>query len=272
MAEPDLRRATHSTRMMQKFVAFIEYDGTGYHGWQLQKDLPTIQGALETALERILGTPTRVHGSGRTDAGVHAKGQVAHFPAEWSHPVHELQRACNALLPPDIIIHGLDYCSEAFHARHSANSKTYAYQILNRPIRSPLDRYYSWHYPHSLDMSLMNEAAGYLLDTHDFATFGNPTDGSRSTVRKIFFSRWDSLPSKGLLRYTVTGSGFLRYMVRSLVGTLVFVGNGKVTPSRFAEILKSCSRSLAGPTAPPHGLCLLHVDYEASDIDACTPR
>ena len=250
---------------MTKFVAILEYDGTCYHGWQLQEGLPTVQGEMETALERILGKPTRVHGSGRTDAGVHAKGQVAHFSADWSHGPEDLQKACNALLPPDIIVHRLDCAPESFHARHSARLKTYAYQILNRPIRSPLDRLYSWHFAHALDISGMNKAAQSLIGVHDFAAFGSPTDGTPSTVREIVHANWGYGQLDGMLCFNITGTGFLRYMVRSIVGTMVFVGSGKIQPDRFAKILESCNRSQAGPTAPPHGLCLINVDY-GSDI------
>ncbi len=246
---------------MTKFVAILEYDGTCYHGWQLQKALPTVQGEMEIALERILGKPTRVYGAGRTDAGVHAKGQVAHFVADWSHQPADLRKACNALLPPDIMVRRLDCAPDDFHARHSARLKTYVYQILNRSIRSPLDRLYSWHFPHALDIALMNRAARSLKGAHDFSAFGRPTDGTPSTVREIVHANWDLGQSDGMLYFTITGTGFLRYMVRSIVGTVVFVGSGKISPDLFAKILELCDRSQAGPTAPPHGLYLLNVHY-----------
>jgi tRNA pseudouridine38-40 synthase len=246
---------------MNKFKAVVEYDGTAYHGWQLQKDLPTIQGRMEGTLERILGTPTRVHGSGRTDAGVHAVGQVAHFTAEWSHPPAELRRACNALLPVDITVRSLEHTGEDFHARHSAHSKTYVYQILNLPLRSPLLRLYSWHVPYPLDFPLLEAATVHLVGSHDFATFGSPTDGTPSTVREVLEAGWDRDEFEGLLRFAIRGTGFLRYMVRSLVGTLVLVGRKRVTPQEFRQILNSHDRSKSGPTAPPHGLCLKSVEY-----------
>jgi len=246
---------------MQKYKAVLEYDGTAYHGWQLQKDLPTVQGEIEAVLERILRTPTRVHGAGRTDAGVHAAGQTAHFVAEWRHGPEKLQKACNALLPRDISICRLDEAPEVFHARHSAKTKTYVYSIFNHPLSSPLRRLYTWHVPVTMDASLMAEAARHLLGSHDFAAFGSPTDGTPSTVREMIETRID-IPAPAMLSFTITGTGFLRYMVRSLVGTLVEVGKGRMSPSVFLVVLRSGERSLAGPTAPPQGLCLKSVRYE----------
>lgn len=247
---------------MPKYKAVVEYDGTAYHGWQLQKDLPTVQGELESTLERILRIPTRVHGAGRTDAGVHARGQVAHFFAEWRHPIEKLQRGCNSLLSPDVSIHSLEPASDEFHARHSAVSKTYVYTILNRSVPSPLLRLYSWHIPLALDGSLMAEAAAHLLGTHDFATFGAPTDGTPSTVRQILATGIEGGTEEGTVLFTIQGTGFLRYMVRSLVGTLVDVGRKRLKPADFREVLRSRDRSMAGATAPPQGLCLQSVQYD----------
>ncbi len=247
---------------MTKFMAVVEYDGTAYHGWQLQKAIPTVQGSIESALGRILGTPTRVHGSGRTDAGVHALGQVAHFSANWSRPVEELKKGCNALLPPDIIVRRLGPVSEDFHARHSAHSKTYLYKILNFPLRSPLSRLYSWHVPYELDLAAMDRASEYLIGTHDFSTFGSLTDGTPSTVRRMMEAGWSRDEALGLICFTICGTGFLRYMVRSIVGTLVQVGAGKVSVPEFEAVLRYCDRSRSGPAAPPHGLYLQSVTYE----------
>jgi tRNA pseudouridine38-40 synthase len=246
---------------MTKYIAVVEYDGTAYHGWQLQKDLPTIQWALETALERVVGVHIRVHGAGRTDAGVHAIGQVAHFSAAWNHSPADLLRACNALLPPNVGIRALETAAEVFHARHSARSKTYVYSILNRHLRQPLHRLYSWHVPQKLDVSSMQEAAAHLVGTHDFAAFGQATDGTPSTVREILSADFHD-EQNGTLRFAIRGTGFLRYMVRSIVGTLVLVGKNKITSDEFKTILASCDRSRSGPTAPPHGLCLVSVDYD----------
>lgn len=246
---------------MRKFKAILEYDGAAYHGWQFQANLPTVQATVEEALGRILGTSTRLHGAGRTDAGVHASGQVAHFLAEWNHEPEALQCGLNALLPPDITVREVAPVADDFHARHSARSKTYAYRILNRPLRSSLVRLYAWHVPSPLDVALMEEASAFLLGSHDFAAFGSPTDGTPSTVREILHAHWGRETQEETLTFRICGTGFLRYMVRSLVGTLVFVGHGKLTPQQFAEILESRDRSLSGPTAPPHGLCLESVEY-----------
>ncbi len=246
---------------MTKFMAVVEYDGTAYHGWQLQKELPTIQGALETALARIFGKLTRVHGAGRTDAGVHATGQVAHFTAEWNRSPADLHRSLNALLPSDVMIRDLAPTPEDFHARHSAHCKTYVYTILNRSLRSPMNRLYAWHIPYALDLKSMEEAGSFLVGSHDFAAFGSPTDGTPSTVRQILRAEWQFDEGQGLLSFAICGTGFLRYMVRSIVGTLVLVGRGKIRSSDFSEILASCDRSRSGPAAPPNGLCLQWVEY-----------
>lgn len=250
---------------MTKFMAILEYDGTNYHGWQLQKDLPTVQATVEEALGRILGSPTRVYGAGRTDAGVHAEGQVAHFVADWSHPSEELQRAMNALLPADITARRVATVMEAFHARHSARSKVYLYRILNRPLRSSLLRFFSWHVPQPLNLEVMSHASKLLMGSHDFAAFGSPTDGTPSTVREILDARWCRDEARGMLVFAICGTGFLRYMVRSLVGTLLLVGRGKITPDDFVRVLESRDRSRSGPTAPAHGLCLQSVAYTDPD-------
>ncbi|MEW6140570.1 MAG: tRNA pseudouridine(38-40) synthase TruA [Thermodesulfobacteriota bacterium] len=247
---------------MQRFKAVVEYDGTAYHGWQLQKDLPTIQGEMERALERIVRVPTRVHGAGRTDAGVHALGQVAHFDITWRHSPDALLRACNALLPADIVTRKIELVTESFHARHSARTKTYVYTILSRPVASPLARLYMWHIPDRLDVRTMNRAAEHLLGSHDFAAFGSPTDGTPSTVREIREAHWEIDPRDEILSFSIRGTGFLRYMVRSLVGTMVLVGRGKMSPDDFSRVLGSRNRSLAGPTAPSRGLCLTSVEYD----------
>jgi tRNA pseudouridine38-40 synthase len=250
---------------MTRFRVVLEYDGTLYHGWQFQKGLATVQGKVEETLERILGAPVRVYGSGRTDAGVHAEGQVAHFTADWAHGPDDLHRACNALLPPDISVSALAPVADDFHARHSATAKTYRYCILNRPFRSALLHSRTWHVPFELDLSMMSEAARLLVGTHDFAAFGSATDGTGSTVRRIPEARWVRDNAREMLFFSVRGTGFLRYMVRCLVGTMVPVGRGKITPEDFRQILESRDRGRSGPSAPPQGLCLESVEYRAAD-------
>jgi tRNA pseudouridine38-40 synthase len=246
---------------MIKYKIVVQYDGTSYHGWQVQRGVPTIQLRIEQVLGRILACPTRVHGAGRTDAGVHAAGQVAHFLADWNYSTADLQKACNALLPQDIAITSLEPTDDDFHARFAAKSKTYVYTILSQPLRSPLMRLYAWHIPQQLVTHDMNRAAEYLTGSHDFSAFGSPTDGSASTIREILEARWDPGSPEGILQFTIQGTGFLRYMVRCIVGTLLLVGRGKISHSEFASILDSRERCRSGPTAPPHGLCLHSIDY-----------
>jgi tRNA pseudouridine38-40 synthase len=247
---------------MKKFAALWEYDGTCYHGWQLQSGVPTIQQALESVLKQILGKATRIHGAGRTDAGVHATGQVAHFVANWQHSEEDLHRACNALLPEDITVIDIQPAPADFHARHSAISKTYTYRILDRSLRSTFARAYSWHVPRPLNQIAMERSTQFLVGSHDFAAFGAPTDGTPSTVREILEAFWERDDASETLRFTIRGSGFLRYMVRSIVGTLVHVGSGRLPTEDFVDILESRDRSKAGPTAPPHGLFLECVEYQ----------
>lgn len=247
---------------MTRFMAVLEYDGTAYHGWQYQKNLPTVQGAVELALERMARAAGRVHGAGRTDAGVHALGQVVHFDVEWAHSPNQLQKGLNSLLPPDISVRMLSRApSEDFHARHHAHTKTYCYRIHNRPVRSPLNRLYALHVPESLAVPMMEKATAALVGTHDFAAFGVPTDGTPSTVREVVRTSCTRDDSSGLVVLEICGTGFLRYMMRSLAGTLILVGLGRMTPEEFLTVLRSRDRSRAGPTAAAHGLCLESVSY-----------
>lgn len=256
---------------MTRFKAVVEYDGTQYHGWQWQKDVPTVQGAMEKALQRILPDSSRIVGAGRTDAGVHAEGQVIHFDAHWTRSTTELLRGWNALLPPDIVVRSLSVTSEAFHARHSARSKTYRYVIRNHLLRCPLSRFYAWHLSFPLDITLMKEATSHLMGTHNFAAFGQPTDGTPSTVREVLHADWCVDEPGEFLSFMIVATGYLRYMVRSLVGTLVLVGRGKLTPDEFAAILGSGERNRSGPTAPPHGLRLISIEYSPETHPAEPP-
>lgn len=239
----------------------MEYDGTNYHGWQLQPLVATVQGEIEKALAYIFHQRIVVIGAGRTDRGVHARGQVFHMVVQWKHPPENLKKALNSVLPKDIAILDIEAVSDNFHARHLAFSKTYRYKILNQENRSPLKRLYFWEIPCPLDLAKLQDASGYLIGVHDFSSFGTPTSGNLSTVRRIFEAYWEREEDRNIISFTITGSGFLRFMVRSLVGTLVRVALGKITPTDFAEILESCDRSRAGPVAKPHGLSLDYVKY-----------
>ncbi|GAB4158483.1 MAG: tRNA pseudouridine(38-40) synthase TruA [Candidatus Promineifilaceae bacterium] len=243
----------------QRFRALIEYDGTQYFGFQRQRaDQVTIQGALETALRTVTGEPAAILAAGRTDSGVHASGQVVCFDLTWRHGVDALQRALNVNLPADIVVKRLEVTHAAFHPRFDARRRSYRYQIYNEPVRSPAHRLYSWHVSQPLDMAQMNEAAAHLIGVHDFATFGQPPQGT-NTVREVFQAEWRR--EADLLTFTIEANAFLYQMVRSLVGSLKLVGEGKWTVATFVTALHGCDRKYITTVAPPHGLFLVSVTY-----------
>ena len=247
--------------MIGNFKLTIEYDGTRYHGWQRQKGDRTLQGEIERALETMTGQTITLNGSGRTDAGVHAYGQTAHFTCETRLSPDVFQKGLNSLLDADIVIRDCREMDPGFHARFDVRGKTYHYRIRNRPLPSALERLYVWHVRRPLNPAAMAEAAGCLAGEHDFKAFEGAGSPRTHTRRRIIQSKIVSDP-EGLVTYQVCADGFLRYMVRNIVGTLVDVGAGKTTVSEFRKILASGDRGRAGATAPPHGLYLMHVDYE----------
>jgi len=238
----------------------LEYDGTRYHGWQRQKNAPTIQEAVEQALARLTGEAIRVIGSGRTDAGVHALAQVASFHTASTLPLSAFLNGLNSLLPLDIAILDVAEAPRDFHARKSARAKTYEYRILNRPVRSPLHRGYSWWISQPLNLSAMQAAAAALLGEHDFSAFQASGSSVKNSVRRITRADWIETPADTLI-FTITATGFLRGMVRSLTGTMVEVGRGKRRPEDLAGLLQTGERRRTGPTAPPQGLFLMEVVY-----------
>jgi tRNA pseudouridine38-40 synthase len=240
------------------FRAVVEYDGTDYHGFQFQLDQRSVQGVLEEALTKVTGQSPRVLGAGRTDAGVHARGQVIVFWVRWRHELADLHRAMNAVLARDVALLTLEIAPESFHPRYSARSRWYRYTVLNQPLRSPLSRRWAFHVPKSLSVDRMEQACTGLVGERDFATFGQPPQGS-NTVRQILRAEWNC--DNRFLYFDVEANAFLHKMVRSLVGTLLQVGFGELSPEEFLQRLSACNRSLAGPTAPPHGLCLMAVNY-----------
>lgn len=238
----------------------IEYDGSAYHGWQRQKDAVTIQETIEKAICLMTGGPVRLIASGRTDAGVHALGQVASFSARTRIPPEQFHRALNRLLPDDIAIHRVEAVSSTFHARYDAVQKTYRYHIRNHPFASPIGRHYRWHVTRPLDLGAMAQAAALIEGTHDFRSF-EATGSPRSHTNRTVYSSHIQEKEKGDIVFTITANGFLRYMVRNIVGTLVDVGLGKIRPEAFGAILSARDRRRAGVTAPPQGLFLVEVVY-----------
>jgi tRNA pseudouridine38-40 synthase len=240
----------------------VSYDGADYHGWQIQPGLPTIQRALEDVLSAIEGDVVHVDGSGRTDAGVHALAQVAAFRLTNPIPLPNLKKAMNRLLPRDIRVLETAEAHEGFHPRYEAIAKTYEYRILRAEICPPFDRRYVYHYPYPLDEARMIEAARLLEGEHDFSAFAaaDPIDGlGRSKVRRIFSSC--TTRQEDRLIYRVRGSGFLKHMVRNIVGVLLEAGKGNVARAEFESRLQPGCTIPAGPTAPARGLFLISVEY-----------
>jgi tRNA pseudouridine38-40 synthase len=238
----------------------LEYEGTNYLGWQIQARGPTLQGVIEEQLCRLTGESVRLSASGRTDAGVHALGQVAHFRTRSSLALSSFQNALNSLLPADIVVLKVEEVDEEFHARKGVKSKIYEYRILNRNLRSVFHRRDAWHIPQTLNLDTMKTASRFLVGEHDFSSFQSSGSSVKTTVRRIFCAEWRK-GQGGLLRFEIEASGFLRQMVRAIVGTLVDVGRGKLSPEDFEKILLARDRKKAGPTAPARGLFLREVRY-----------
>lgn len=245
--------------MEKKYLLLIEYEGTAYHGWQVQINAITIQEVVEKCLSRILNTRTTVLSSGRTDAGVHSEGLPAHFVTESKMSMGQIQLALNSLLPHDISIREVREVPMAFNARGSAKSKLYRYTILNRDYPSALNFRRSWFIPHDLDIAAMQSAAEYLLGEHDFTSFRAGNCSAKSPVRTM--NRVDIIRRDDLLLCEFEAKGFLKHMVRNFVGTLVYVGKKKIPAEKVNTILEARDRQAAGPTAPSHGLCLIKVEY-----------
>ncbi|HXF93990.1 MAG TPA: tRNA pseudouridine(38-40) synthase TruA [Nitrospiraceae bacterium] len=238
----------------------LEYDGTRYAGWQRQPNRPTIQEAVEAALTQIAQTTVSVVGASRTDAGVHALGQVASFRTDRIMPPEEWTRALNGLLPDDISVRSVEEVDDGFHARYSARGKLYEYRILNRPERSALQHQRAWHVHKPLDMPAMKTAADLLIGKHDFSSFEGALSDNENPWCDL--TRLDLSREADLLRIQAYADRFLKQMVRAIVGTLVEVGLKKRAPETLKEILERRDRSAAGKTAPPYGLYLVRVDYE----------
>jgi tRNA pseudouridine38-40 synthase len=249
---------------MRNLKLLLAYDGTEFSGWQVQPDAATVQGTLASAIGRVTGERVLPQGSGRTDAGVHALGQVVTFAIQSPIPPENFVTALNDVLPASIRVLEAAEVPAEFHARKSARAKTYRYTIFRGAICPPFRARYVWHYPYPLDEAMMQQVAACILGEHDFTSLAavDPERGREeevSNVRKIFCSTWQCQADE--LIYTVRGSGFLHHMVRNLVGTFLLAGKGALKPSELLQILEARSRSAAGATAPASGLCLVSVEY-----------
>lgn len=259
----------------QNFRMSVGYDGTNYAGFQIQREERTVQGALEEALGRITQRAVRVTAAGRTDAGVHAVAQTVSFQSEWRHSEAELERALNAVLPDDIAVGQVERVAETFHARFSASSREYLYRIYRAPVRVPhIDRY-AWRVNQDLHRERLTRATGTLVREADFRAFGQAGDG-RSTVRRIMYAQW-SVPPLAFADVTgwefrIEANGFLRGMVRRIVGTLVQVGQGALEPEMVEEIILSADPARAAAPAPARGLFFLRAWYPGDRRDAETSR
>jgi len=249
----------HPSEFSRNIRLTLAYDGTNYHGWQSQPNGVTVEETLKGVAERILDHRIKVVAGGRTDAGVHALGQVANFATSKPIDAESLCRGLNSLLPPDIRVKNACDADPDFHARYSAKSKVYVYCILNQPCNSPFLARYALHVPSSLDTAAMGETAGLVVGEHDFSAFKKKDEVYANPVRRVLRAR---VATRGPMVFVVMeATGFLRYMVRNIVGTLLLVGREKIDKTAFQEILESRQRENAGPTAPPHGLFLKGIRY-----------
>jgi tRNA pseudouridine38-40 synthase len=246
--------------MIQNFRLLIEYDGTNYAGWQRQKNDPTIQGEIEKALETMLGQKVSVIGSGRTDAGVHALGQVANFRCDTRLSPEAFQKGLNSLLNKDIVIKGCKEAEIDFHARFNAKGKRYSYRIFNHPVPCSVGRQYCWWVRFPLDTGAMQLGSAHLIGTHDFKAFEGAGSPRAHTIRTVSDAQFRQ--EGEYLIFDIEADGFLRFMVRNIVGTLVSVGLSKFQPDDVKRILLSENRANAGITAPSRGLFLIKVRYE----------
>jgi tRNA pseudouridine38-40 synthase len=245
-----------------KFKLFIAYDGTHYGGWQIQTNATSIQTLVENALSTALRTPTSVTASGRTDAGVHALHQVAHFSYEHELDLYRLIASLNGLLPLDIRVLNIEPTSDDFHARYSAKSKIYHYHLHLDRVLDPFKRLYSFHVLHPVDLELLQKSANLFIGTHDFTSFANEADqgsAAKNPIRTLY--RLDIIEERGGVRLEFEGSGFLYKMVRNITGTLLDIANCKLDVETLPDIFAAKNRSLAGKAAPAQGLFLVKVNY-----------
>ncbi len=245
---------------MRNIKLILAYDGTTYHGFQRQANAMTIQQLVEERLAKLFGHPLKLAGSARTDAGVHAYGQVVNFYTQGTIPTERIALAAKGLLPADIVVVSADEVAPEFHARRSAKGKIYRYRLLNTRLANPFERNYAWHFAAKLDAVIMHEAAQAIVGTHDFSAFRAAGGAPVSPVRTIMTAACRYI-GESVIEFEFCGTGFLYHMVRNLVGTLVKVGQHRLTPDGFANVLAGRDRHAAGVTAPPQGLYLVEVKY-----------
>jgi tRNA pseudouridine38-40 synthase len=252
---------------------FIAYDGTNYLGWQIQPKGPTVQRVIQDALSKILGHKVKLKAAGRTDTGVHALHQVAHFLTTSDRPLEVIYRAVNAMLPQDIVVWKIEEVDFKFHSQRQALKKTYVYYIYNYPIRNPLVRLYSWWVPEKLDIEAMRACLPLIIGEKDFASFRKSGTDIKTTIRTIYDAKIDWVEGqKHMLYFEITGKGFMRYMVRNIMGALVEVGRGNLTVEDFQRIMEARDRKVAPPPAPPQGLVLKKIEYpEIKIIESYPP-
>jgi tRNA pseudouridine38-40 synthase len=244
---------------MRTILLNVEYDGTNYAGWQFQPNVLAVQEVVESALAQILGQKVRIHSSGRTDAGVHARSMAAHFQTDSTIPLQAFREGVNRFLPKDVVIRDVHEMPEGFHARYSAKGKWYRYTLYCADVRSPLAARTAWHLRGKLDIDAIRSAAELLVGQHDFMAFRASGCVAKTSVRELF--QVDVVADREFVYIDFKGSGFLRNMIRILAGTLVEVGQGRRSPDDLQKLLEGEEGLTCGPTAPAHGLCLEEVWY-----------
>ena len=245
---------------MRNIAARLMFDGSGYHGWQVQKDESTVSGTIEAALSRLCGHSVKAHGCGRTDAGVHAERYCFNFRTSSSIPPERLPLAANSLLPPDIAVQSAVYAPDGFDANLSCVKKEYTYRVYNSRIRDPFYTNRAYFYPQILDVGLMRDAARHFVGTHDFAAVRSVGTETKTTVRTV---HWFEIEvNNSIMELRVCADGFLYNMARAMVGTLLYVSEGKILPGDLPRLLENRDRRLAGPTVPPGGLYLTRIWYD----------
>ncbi|MCX7715424.1 MAG: tRNA pseudouridine(38-40) synthase TruA [Clostridia bacterium] len=244
---------------MRNIKLILQYDGSAYHGWQIQPNAVTVQDTVERAIKQITGVRSALIGCGRTDSGVHADRYVCNFFSDTAIPIERIPHALNSILPEDIVCKGAEDMPKEFHSKNCARKKRYVYRIFNSPVNDVFMRRYAWHYKFPLDIESMRTAAGAFVGTHDFLGFAAAGFTVKTTVRTIFSLDIDKYGD--LVEISVVGDGFLYNMVRIIAGTLLYVGCGKISACDISGIIASRDRKRAGITAPSHGLCLSEVYY-----------